>query len=550
MKFCDKLVRLRKSKGMSQEELANELGVSRQAVYKYESGDNMPELDNIKKIAKLFNVSFDLLLDDDKDVSDIGQEKENIIIKEESPKQITYRKVFNSGITLDSFKQSDYEHGFVEDKRATDEDVFREYSEKHERLIKAKGYTKTVRVQFDVLCDFFFDDKNKVFGFFFDGAPQFVCPYENFAAFSLGDSGLTNQHSRTTVVGVGFGRSSSIGIGSIPMTQTGLPYNYDLNISYFDEKGILKVYKISFTCSRVYIVYEYNITSDEKMHEVQNMISEATSKRLREIAAYLDGIKEAANQIKNGLIPDYSIDAKALVLEFKKGQDEKRDRKEKYDEYLETKRKTKVKILKILLIIVFAVLAIIITTCSIKTAVKNHQIAEENREKSQVVINYIDDIGEVTLSSDYKISIAENSYNRLTADQKSLVTNYNILTQAKSKYEVLLDAKREEDTKNDPSRTIVVSDLLGGWVDSYNDEWYIMNISGGEAVLMPNLATAISENLKSSYIVGFNNKTRRMELKLYSYSIISSKYLDVSMTKSSSGELTLYYSNRTFKRKK
>lgn len=550
MKFCDKLVKLRKSKGLSQEDLANELGVSRQSVYKYESGENMPELDNIKKIAKIFNVSFDLLLDDEKNVDDENQKETVVIVKEDNVKQIKYRKVFNSGSTLDTFKQGDYEHGFVEDKRATDTDVFKEYSEKHERLIRAKGYSKIIRVQFDVLCDFFIDDNNKTFGFFYDGAPQFICPFENFAAFSLGDSGLTRQYEKTNVVGVGFGKNPSFGFGSVPTTHTGLPSTYDLNISYFDDKGILKNYKISFNCSRVYIVYEYDIASDRKMHDVQDMISQATNKKLNEIAAYLDGIKEAASQIKNGLIQVPSLDMNALVFEFKKGQDEKRDRKDKYSDFLEAKRKNKEKILKILAIVIVAIIAISIAACVISALVKSNQEYEANKAKSQQVMNLINDIGEVTLGSEYKITTAEESYKKLTIEQKALVTNYSDLQKAKSRYEVLLNAKLEEDTKDDPSRTIVVSDLIGSWIDSTYNEWHIMNVYADEALLVPNIATVLPNNLNSSYVVGYNNKTRRMELKLNSYSIFGQEYLDVSMSKSSSGELTLYYNGRTFKKEK
>ena len=73
MKLCDKITKLRKMKGLSQEELANELDVSRQSVFKWESGENTPDLEKIKKLAKLFNVTFDELLDDEKDLEVIYQ---------------------------------------------------------------------------------------------------------------------------------------------------------------------------------------------------------------------------------------------------------------------------------------------------------------------------------------------------------------------------------------------------------------------------------------------------------------------------------------------
>lgn len=47
MKFGDKLIRLRKKNGLSQEELAEKLGVSRQSVSKWESNNTYPETDKI-----------------------------------------------------------------------------------------------------------------------------------------------------------------------------------------------------------------------------------------------------------------------------------------------------------------------------------------------------------------------------------------------------------------------------------------------------------------------------------------------------------------------
>lgn len=62
MNLDEKILKLRKSKGMSQDELGEELGVSRQSVSKWESGQVTPELDKIKKIANIFDVTTDYLL--------------------------------------------------------------------------------------------------------------------------------------------------------------------------------------------------------------------------------------------------------------------------------------------------------------------------------------------------------------------------------------------------------------------------------------------------------------------------------------------------------
>ena len=62
MLLSDKLIQLRRSRGMSQEDLANEIGVSRQSVSKWEGAQAVPDLDKLVKIADFFGVSTDYLL--------------------------------------------------------------------------------------------------------------------------------------------------------------------------------------------------------------------------------------------------------------------------------------------------------------------------------------------------------------------------------------------------------------------------------------------------------------------------------------------------------
>jgi transcriptional regulator with XRE-family HTH domain len=62
MSFAKNLVKLRKTKNMSQEDLAERLEISRQAVTRWESGDGYPEMDRLKAIAELFDVSLDTLV--------------------------------------------------------------------------------------------------------------------------------------------------------------------------------------------------------------------------------------------------------------------------------------------------------------------------------------------------------------------------------------------------------------------------------------------------------------------------------------------------------
>lgn len=62
MEFNEKLQGLRKNKGLTQEELANDLYVSRTAISKWESGKGYPNIDSLKAISKYFSVSLDDLL--------------------------------------------------------------------------------------------------------------------------------------------------------------------------------------------------------------------------------------------------------------------------------------------------------------------------------------------------------------------------------------------------------------------------------------------------------------------------------------------------------
>lgn len=67
MVLGEKLKRLRKSRGLSQEQLAAELSVSRQSVSKWELGESKPEIENLIALSEYFNVSIDELLKMDKE---------------------------------------------------------------------------------------------------------------------------------------------------------------------------------------------------------------------------------------------------------------------------------------------------------------------------------------------------------------------------------------------------------------------------------------------------------------------------------------------------
>ena len=70
MTFSEKMYALRKKSGLSQEQLAEQLNVSRQAISKWELGQSMPESDKIVAISSYFNVSLDYLMKETEETND------------------------------------------------------------------------------------------------------------------------------------------------------------------------------------------------------------------------------------------------------------------------------------------------------------------------------------------------------------------------------------------------------------------------------------------------------------------------------------------------
>ena len=65
MEIGNNIVNLRKKSGLSQEELAEKVGVARQTISKWELGETSPDLKQAKELSKIFKVSLDELADND-----------------------------------------------------------------------------------------------------------------------------------------------------------------------------------------------------------------------------------------------------------------------------------------------------------------------------------------------------------------------------------------------------------------------------------------------------------------------------------------------------
>lgn len=127
MNFPEKLQKLRKERGWSQEELANRITVSRQAVSKWELGTAVPDTDNIVQLSELFGVTTDYLikdgLDSDEDIPAVARTAEKVKNAEQS------RQLLIAGIitlvlgiiivgvlltlsqVIESYQKATYDHG-------------------------------------------------------------------------------------------------------------------------------------------------------------------------------------------------------------------------------------------------------------------------------------------------------------------------------------------------------------------------------------------------------------------------------------------------------
>ena len=107
IKIANRLVELRKKSGLSQEQLADKLGLSRQAVSKWERAEASPDTDNLICLAKLYNVSLDDLLSSDESIDDIAKETKE---REEENKEHDFTVKDDKGNVVHVSKGGAYVH--------------------------------------------------------------------------------------------------------------------------------------------------------------------------------------------------------------------------------------------------------------------------------------------------------------------------------------------------------------------------------------------------------------------------------------------------------
>mgnify|MGYP001773686904 CR=1 FL=1 len=84
MNFGEKILRLRKEKGLSQEALAEQVGTTRQAISKWENNQGFPETEKLLQLSNIFEVSTDFLLKDEKSVK--GRDERGYYVSREMAK--------------------------------------------------------------------------------------------------------------------------------------------------------------------------------------------------------------------------------------------------------------------------------------------------------------------------------------------------------------------------------------------------------------------------------------------------------------------------------
>lgn len=310
MKFYEKLIKLRKQKGISQEELADVLDVSRQSVYKWEAGTNMPDMAKLKEMTKYFKVNFDYLLDD-------GIEESEPDFEAKISKSIKFRDVYCSKVKLD-ISQAEYEHGYAKkesNKIKNSEEIFETLMKETNKYLKDKGYENILYLQQDLCICYFEDPKNKTFGIYFNGAEQFVCPFENLIDVQITNTGASlNQNNKVSpTVGLFAGGIKGLLFGVESQSQPELqgPDTFKVNIMYFDKEGASKEYILILSAIRIYHLIECKCKQEEVDIE-REIVSKITQAALNSLEGKLRGVKAQAELIQAKKIKVEEIDVESI----------------------------------------------------------------------------------------------------------------------------------------------------------------------------------------------------------------------------------------------
>ena len=148
MKFKEKIVKLRKLKGLTQDEFASAVGVSRQAVYKWECGQSYPEVAKLLEIKMLFGISIDDLLDESYEV--IVPEKKKRKRRPKTEEELAAAAAAKAARAEANKEKSEYEKYFSEptmDDAAIRKEILSVNEEKKEEAPKAEAPKVEVKAE-------------------------------------------------------------------------------------------------------------------------------------------------------------------------------------------------------------------------------------------------------------------------------------------------------------------------------------------------------------------------------------------------------------------
>ena len=154
---ANRLLQYRKKMNLSQEELAARIGVSRQAVSKWERAEASPDTDNLILLADIYGVSLDELLKGEKETESETQSEEPENNAENNPdSDTTYKKSdkvsFKHGIHVDS-KDGDSVHlNFREESMLKIKTVQRLTSAGTESMLRKTAKQKSIQTKTEMLC--------------------------------------------------------------------------------------------------------------------------------------------------------------------------------------------------------------------------------------------------------------------------------------------------------------------------------------------------------------------------------------------------------------
>lgn len=374
MTFAEKLAHLRKATGMTQDELAQKLNLSRQAVYKWENEQSMPDIDNLKLLASTFSVTIDQLVNDDQTLPALTAAETAIA---EAPSAPPYGKVRRTSLNPgsvnadeDSLRKLLAEHRQLVARRVllwasgllaiacgavavitlfvflvqtqngtsqttvnstltvlliffflglalaaawgcfekwlyrttlTSRAYFFLVKKRSEKYLKEKRYYFQM-LQSDLLAWFFFDPVKKLFGFYFKGAEQFVCPIQNYFSISYksGGRGIRQGTPETQIGGI-FGAETGFFITETPTFTYSEDTFFTFTLRYFNEFGKSMMYSYVLDSVRTYTIDMAD--GDAGIHyALQNAISKSTIEAFEKIKNKLDyekkkiGVPPARNE--------------------------------------------------------------------------------------------------------------------------------------------------------------------------------------------------------------------------------------------------------------